>query len=350
MLLTEPTTIPVTVVDDEPLAKDVLVRAARSWHYECQGAESAEQALLLLETRLTPIVVTDLRMPGRGGIWLVREIRQRWPQVAIIVVTAGHDHDAAIDCLNAGAQRYFLKPIILDEFRRALEETVRIWKLQQENERYRLHLEETVRRQTRRIRNTFLSGIGSLVGMMEARDKFLHGHSVRVRTYALRLARALDLSRVQCKQLSLAAKLHDIGKIGVPEAILNKKDRLTPAEYAVVKEHPVIGEKVLAGIIRNQTVLAAIRSHHERLDGAGYPDGLRGNEIPLLARIIAIADSFDAMTTSRAYRGAMPAAQALEVLRHDAGTQFEPSFVEAFIETMLASPNVNPTLCGDAGS
>src|SRR5262249_44033067 len=111
----------VTVVDDEPSALDVLVRAARTWHYDCQAATNAEQALKLLEKRPTPIVVTDLRMPGRGGLWLVREIQQRWPEVAIIVVTAGHDPDAVSECLNAGAHHYFLKPIKLDEFRHALE-------------------------------------------------------------------------------------------------------------------------------------------------------------------------------------------------------------------------------------
>jgi response regulator RpfG family c-di-GMP phosphodiesterase len=334
MLLTEPATIPVTVVDDEPLAQDVLVRAARSWAYDCQAAGSAEQALHLLESRLTPIVVTDLRMPGRGGIWLVREIRRRWPQVAIIVVTAGHDSDAAIECLNAGAQHYFLKPIKLDEFRHALEVTARTWMLQQENERYRNHLEQTVRRQTRRLRVNFLAAIESLVRTIEERDLYTAGHSVRVRSYALLLAKALGLSRLQRKRLSLAAKLHDIGKIGIPEAILNKPDKLTAAEYATVKEHPLKGERVLAPIIRSRTVLAAIRGHHERLDGTGYPDGLRGNQIPLLARIIAIADCFDALTTSRAYRSAMPVPQALDVLSRDAGTHFEPRFVEAFLEIM----------------
>jgi response regulator RpfG family c-di-GMP phosphodiesterase len=334
MLLTEPATIPVTVVDDEPLAQDVLVRAARSWAYDCQAAGSAEQALHLLESRLTPIVVTDLRMPGRGGIWLVREIRRRWPQVAIIVVTAGDDSDAAIECLNAGAQHYFLKPINLDEFRHALEVTARTWMLKQENERYRNHLEQTVRRQTRRLRVNYLAAIESLVRAIEERDTYTAGHSIRVRRFALQLAKALGLSRLQRKRLSLAAKLHDIGKIGIPEAILNKPDKLTAAEYAIVKEHPVKGERVLAPIIRNRAVLAAIRGHHERLDGTGYPDGLSGNQIPLLARIIAIADCFDALTTSRAYRSAMPVPQALDVLHRDAGTHFEPRFVEAFLEVM----------------
>src|SRR5262245_9340756 len=119
----EPTRTAVTVVDDEPAALDVLIRAAHSWQYECQAAQSAEQALLLLERRLTPVVVTDLRMPGRGGVWLVREIQKRWPEVSVIVVTGGHDTDAVTECLTAGAHHYFLKPVKLDEFWHALETT-----------------------------------------------------------------------------------------------------------------------------------------------------------------------------------------------------------------------------------
>src|SRR5262245_31490128 len=157
----------VTVVEDEPLTQDVLVRAARSWRYECQTADTAERALELLEKRLTHIVVTDLRMPGRGGVWLVQQIRRRWPEVGIIVVTAGHDTDAAIDCLNAGAQHYFLKPFKLDEFRHALESSTRTYLLEQENNRYRQHLEATVARQTQLLRQNFLSAIQSLVRTLE---------------------------------------------------------------------------------------------------------------------------------------------------------------------------------------
>jgi putative two-component system response regulator len=334
----EPGTMTVTVVDDEPMAQDVLVRAARSWHYQCQSAGSAEQAMDLLEQRWTPIVVTDLRMPGRGGVWLVQEIRRRWPEVAIIVVTAGHDTDTAIECLNAGAQHYFLKPIKLDEFRHVLEVTARTYYLQQQNEKYRRYLEQTVKRQTQRIRHTFLSAIDSLVRTMEERDPYTAGHSLRVRKHALRLAKALDLDRGLITQLSLAAKLHDIGKIGVPEAILNKPGTLTCSEYAVVQQHPVIGERVLTPIIRHRAVLAAIRSHHERLDGSGYPDGLKGPQIPVLARIITIADCYDALTTSRAYRSALPHVRALDVLRDGVGKHFEPRFVETFLQ-IIKSPS-----------
>ena len=325
----------VTVVDDEPVAQDVLIRAARSWHYRCQAASSAEQALELLEKNLTPIVVTDLRMPGRGGVWLVREIRRRWPQVGVIVLTAGADQGAADECRMAGAHHYFFKPIKLDEFRHVLDTAARTYRLERENQAYRSHLERAVRRQTNRVRRTFLSAIDSLVRTMEERDSYTAGHSLRVRCYALRLAEAVSLPPKQRKLLSLAAKLHDIGKVGVPEAVLNKPDKLTEDEYRQVREHPVIGERILTPIIRSPEVLAAIRGHHERLDGSGYPDGLSGPRVPLLARLVAIPDCFDALTTSRAYRAALPLPEALEALRSGSGVHFDAELVQAFLSHVV---------------
>jgi response regulator RpfG family c-di-GMP phosphodiesterase len=321
----------VTVVEDEPMAQDVLVRAAQMWDYECQAAGTAEQALELLEQHPTAIVVTDLRMPGRGGIWLVREVRRRWPDVAIIVLTAGHDADAAAACLDAGADHFFLKPIKLDEFRHVLETTRRSHHDRREKELHRRQLEQAVRRQTRRVRRTFLSAIDSLVRAMEERDPCTAGHSMRVRDHALRLGRALGLERHELRQLDLAAKLHDVGKVGVPEAILHKQGSLTPEEDRIIREHPLIGERVLRPIIHSRAVLAGIRSHHERIDGGGYPDGLKGDAIPLLARVISIADCYDALTTARAYREPAPALEALDHLRAGAGTQFDAAFIEAFV-------------------
>jgi len=328
----------VTVVDDEPVVQDVLVRAARSWNYDCQAAANAEQALELLQQRPTSIVVTDLRMPGQGGVWLVREVRRRWPEVSIIVLTAGQDHDAARQCLEAGADHFFVKPVKLDEFHHVLERTRLGQQQRQAEARYRRRLEKAVRKQTRRVRRTFLSAIDSLVRTMEERDSYTAGHSRRVRAYSLRLGRALGLDDRQMRELSLAAKLHDIGKVGVPEAILNKPGPLTLAEGLVVSEHPIIGERILRSIIRNRAVLAAIRGHHERVDGTGYPDKLKGTKIPLLARVITVADCFDALTSARAYRAPLSPAHALESLLACAGTHFQPEFVRAFVELARGLP------------
>ena len=328
----------VTVVDDEPAARDVLVRAARSWHYDCQAAGTAEEALQLLEGRPTPLVVTDLRMPGRGGVWLLREVRRRWPDAAVLVVTAGDDGEAALECLRLGASHYFLKPIKLDEFRHALEITWRTYQLQRENDGYRRHLEEMVCRETRRVRRTFLSAIDSLVRTLEERDESTAGHSARVRRCASRLAAAVGLGPRERRQLLLAAKLHDIGKLGVPDALLNKPGPLDAEERRLVEQHPVIGQRILSPVIRSRPVLAAIRGHHERLDGGGYPDGLRGAQIPLLARLLTVADCFDALTSARAYRDALSVPEALDVLRAGAGTQFEREFVRALIEVTATLP------------
>jgi response regulator RpfG family c-di-GMP phosphodiesterase len=321
------------------MAQDVLVRAARSWQFQCQVASTAEQALDLLEHNLTPIVVTDLRMPGRGGLWLVRQVRQRWPEVGIIVLTAGHDPDATSECLRAGAHHYFFKPIKLDEFRHVLETTWRTYRDELAKSRHRSELEEAVRRQTRRVRHTYLSAITSLARTMEERDPYTAGHSRRVRNYVMELARAIGLDRKQRRLLSLAAQLHDIGKVAVPDIILHKPGALTPEEVAVVRQHPGTGERILAPVVRNRAVLAAIRGHHERIDGTGYPDGLRGNQIPLLARLITIPDCFDALTTSRAYRAALPVPAALEILADGAGTQFEPDLLRAFLQVV---PRLEP--------
>lgn len=329
----------VTVVDDEPAALDVLARAARTFRFDCQTASSAEQAVELLERRLTPLVVTDLRMPGRGGAWLVHEVQKRWPEVAVIVVTAGFEDEPVDGFLQTGVHHYLLKPVRLDEFQHALQSSLQAQMLLGERQRYQQLLERTVSRQTQKLKQTFLSAIDSLVNTLEARDVYTYNHSKRVRSYALRLARALGYGARTRKQLSVAAKLHDIGKVGLPEAVLNKPAALTSQEFALVREHPVLGEKILEPIIRDPAVLLAIRGHHERFDGKGYPHQLRGEEIPILARVLAVADCYDALTSNRAYRHALTPAAALDVLIQEAGTHFDPQLIPPFVQ-MIGSGQV----------
>ena len=330
----------VTLVDDEPFALDILVRAARSFHFDCQTAISAEEAIVSLERNQTPVVVTDLRMPGQGGVWLVQEIKRRWPQIAVIVVTVGADDDALLQCMSAGVQHYFLKPIHIDEFHHALQATWYSQLMRRESQRQKQHLESIVHKQTHQLRHTFFSAITSLVRTLEARDAYTSGHSLRVRKYAVHLAHEIGMDNSNMKRLNLAAKLHDIGKIGVAEGILNKPAKLSDTEFDMVKEHPVIGERILKPIIRNRVVLSAIRSHHERFDCAGNPDRLQGEEIPFLGRMITVADCYDALTSSRAYRGAMTREDALTILHDGAGTQFDPHLVPPFIRMIRAEKKV----------
>jgi putative two-component system response regulator len=324
----------VTLVEHEPALLDSMAREARAIGFDCQTASAAESAIERLENHLTPVVVTDLRMPGRGGLWLVREIQRRWPEVAVIVVTAGAEEDSLRTCLAAGVHHYFLKPLHRDELHHALQSTWERQRTRQQFLRQKGRLERTIQRQTQQLRRTVGSAVSSLVRTLEARDSYTFGHSRRVRALALRLAESLHLDARSCKRLGLAARLHDIGKIGLAEGILAKPGLLDAQEMTLIRQHPALGERIVRPIIRNRTVLAAIRSHHERFDGLGYPDGLRGTQIPLLARIITVADCFDAMTSSRAYREPLAPADALDLLCEGAGSQFDPDLIAPFLSTM----------------
>lgn len=330
----------VTLVDDEPAALDILSRAAKSFHFDCQTATDAESALELLERQPTPVVVTDLVMPGNGGVWLVQEIRQRWPEIDIIVVTVGADEAGLLQCMSAGVQHYFLKPVHVDEFHHALQATWYSQQMRRKHRRHRAHLESLVHRQTHKLRHTFFSAITSLVRTLEASDPYTSGHSMRVSKYALRLAKYIGLDEHNMKRLRLAAKLHDIGKVGLAEGILNKPAKLSEMEFDQVKEHPVIGERILRPIIRNRSVLSAIRSHHERFGGGGYPDNLQGEQIPFLARMITVADCYDALTSNRAYRGAMTQDAALDILHEGMTNQFDPHLVPPFIRMIRGGKKV----------
>ncbi|MBX9681452.1 MAG: response regulator [Gemmataceae bacterium] len=322
----------VTLVDDEPHALNVMMRAARSWNFDCQGARSAEEAVVLLERNPTPVVVTDLRMPGRGGAWLVEEIGRRWPEISVIVITGVQEDEAVESALEEGANHFFLKPFQLDEFRHALRHSLR--RFHRRIERSKVHQELTRERDQHRERrkDTFRNAVACLFRTLEARDPATASHSLRVRAFALRLGVRLGLDSRTMKQLALASKFHDIGKIGVPDDILYKASSLTREELDNVRDHPVVGERILATIVRSPDVLAAVRHHHERYDGQGYPDRLPGESIPLLARIVTIADFFDALTSERVYRESLPIESVLEKLLEGASRQFDPRLTPIFVD------------------
>jgi putative nucleotidyltransferase with HDIG domain len=200
-----------------------------------------------------------------------------------------------------------------------------------QNRYYQAHLERRVQEQAERIRELFLEGVQMLARALEAKDPCLRGHSVRVSRYAVETARRLGVAEPLIEQIRVGGELHDIGKIGTREAVLQKPGRLTDDERNQICEHPVLGERMLAPLARESpSVLRIVRSHHERLDGAGFPDGLHGDAIPLEARIVAVADAFDAMTSERPYRAPRAPVEALGELRDVAGTQLDPDAVSAF--------------------
>lgn len=321
------------IVDDEPRLRQVLVRLMEGDGFACSEAENGLDALEQLKRETVPLVLTDLRMPRMDGVELLREVRARHPDVAVVLITAIADVETAVGCLGIGAMDYLTKPFHLDEVRARVRQALEKRRLILENRAYQERLEERVAVQARRLEELFLASIQSLADALEVKDPYTRGHSVRVSQYGSVIARTLGLDSEFVRQVELGGHVHDIGKIGVREAVLNKVGPLTDEEYAHIMTHPLVGWRILAPLLRETPrALAIVRSHHERMDGRGVPDGLSGDAIPLEARIAAVADAFDAMTSGRPYRsGGFTVEDALAELRHYRGTQFDPAVVEAFV-------------------
>lgn len=319
------------IVDDEAPLRLLLRRLMEADGFACDEAESGDDALARLEHEPMPLVLSDYHMPRMDGAALLREIHTRWPDTAVVMITAVSDVNLAVRCLEAGALDYLTKPFRIEEVRGRVNQALEKRRLLLENRAYRTELEERVTLQARKYEELFLASLQSLADALEVKDAYTWGHSTRVSRYAMAIAHELRLPPALQEQLELGSRLHDIGKIGVREDVLNKDGALTDDEYAHVMEHPVIGWRLLAPLLREMPhALAVVRSHHERFDGRGTPDALRGHEIPLEARITAVADSFDAMTSGRVYRTGMRVEDAVAELRRCAGSQFDPVCVVAF--------------------
>ena len=319
------------VVDDEAPLRDVLSRVLEKSGYQCITAASGFEALEKLEKNEVPVVFSDIRMPEMDGVTLLGKIRERWPEIAVVVVTAVTEVEVAVACLQMGALDYITKPFQLKEVQARLEQALDKRRLIRENRMYQEHLQDLVAIQARRIEELFLEGVQALVEALEARDAYTRGHSTRVSAYSGRIAAELGMSAEEVQLTELAAELHDVGKIGVRESVLLKPAKLDTEEYDHLMQHMAIGARILDPLLKNAPqVIDVVRSHHERIDGSGRPDSLSADAIPMHARVVSLADAFDAMTTARPYRAAMPLQAALEEIKRCTGTHFDPDVVKAF--------------------
>lgn len=319
------------IVDDEPGMRALLRRVMQADGFVCHEAGSGDEALTVLAQHPVPLVLSDYHMPVMDGAALLAAIQVRAPETAVVIITATADVQLAVKCLEGGALDYLTKPFAADEVRARVAQAMAKRRLLRENAAYRAQLEARVAEQASQYEELFLASLQSLADALEVKDAYTWGHSTRVSRYAMAIADVLLVSDTLRTQLELGSRLHDIGKIGVREAVLNKPGPLTGEEYAHVMEHPVIGWRILSPLLRDMPhALAVVRSHHERFDGEGTPDQLIGPCIPLEARITAVADSFDAMTSGRPYRDGMSVEEAIEELERHAGTQFDPCCVTAF--------------------
>jgi putative two-component system response regulator len=321
------------IVDDEPRLRQLMVHLMCGDGFQCVEAGNGLEALEQLTNYSVALVLSDLRMPKMDGFELLRELRTRYPDIAVVMITAVADVEIAVSCLAIGASDYVVKPYQLEDVRARVASALEKRRLILENRAYREGLEERVFIQARRLEELFLASLQSLAEALELKDPYTRGHSVRVSYYSTIIARAMGLDGEMLRQIELGGHVHDIGKIGVRESVLNKEGRLTPDEYQHIMTHPMLGWRILAPLLgETPHALNIVRSHHERYDGRGVPDGLKGDEIPVEARIVAAADALDAMTSDRPYRPCEMSLDAvIEELIRNSATQFDTEVVRAVV-------------------
>ena len=324
------------VVDDEDSIRNALTRYLSGRGYSVGEAANGEEALAALRADSYALMLLDVHMPGMSGIDLVPEALDEEPELAILMLSAVTDASTAAACMQRGAFDYLTKPIELTDLSNAIERSLKRRDTMMQNREISSWLKEEVQRRTEeavrereRQQQLTIATLEALINAQEAKNPFLSGHSARVAAFAASVAHHLDLSDDDVEEIRMAGRLHDLGKIGIRESVLNKKGHLSEEEYEHVKQHVLIGWQILEPLQHLGSILSYVRSHHERWDGSGYPDGLAGEDIPLGARILCASDVYDALTTLRPYQEKLCPEDAVERMRHLAGKVLDPSVLDA---------------------
>lgn len=327
----------ILIVDDEPNVRSVLTRHLANEKVACVSSHSAFDALNKIKSERFSLVISDVMMPGMSGVELLRFIKKQDAETAVIMITGLMDINTAVDSLRMGACDFITKPFDLPTIRRAVDRALERRQLLVQNRYYQAELENKVRERTfelnealHEVEESYKITLEALVTALDAREHETQAHSQRVRDYTLTLAEQLGLNHDDLIQVGRGALLHDVGKIGVPDSILLKPGKLTSEEWVEMKKHPRIGYDILRNIKFLSPAADIVLCHQERWDGKGYPTGLGGRDIPPGARVFAVVDTLDAMTSDRPYRKAMSFEVAFNEIRQCAGTQFDPQAVDAF--------------------
>lgn len=318
----------ILVVDDDAnnlkAASHILVK--NGMRASC--VRSGEDALRFLDGGRRPdLILLDIHMPEMDGFETLRRIRADAQTAAIPVVflTADEGSDAETRGLEAGAMDFIKKPFVPEVLLTRVRHMINLDRLQR-------NLEAEVEKKTKENEGLFLHVVSSLASAIDAKDTYTNGHSDRVASYAREIARRAGYEGKKLEDIYMMGLLHDVGKIGIPDAVINKPAKLTDEEYAIIKNHPVMGARILGEIREMPSLANGARWHHERYDGRGYPDGLSGEVIPEEARIIAVADAYDAMTSHRSYREPLPQGVVRQEIEKGRGTQFDPAFASIMLE------------------
>ncbi len=334
----------IVTTDDDPAIRKVLqLFLQREGHHvtPCTDGNDLER-VLKRQADSVDLVLLDIKMPGPSGFEMLEKIQHHYPFVPVVMLTAFNDLDTGMRAIRAGASDFLTKPVSRQTLLSCVQRVIRKSRERQRELATALQTSETTQELQIKLesalsalKNTTRTTLEAFSETIEQKDSYTKGHCSRVRSIAVALARELRLPQDRILIIEGGSLLHDIGKIGISEEILNKKGALTDDEYAVIKMHPVSGERIIGHIELFQQYRPIIRSHHERIDGRGYPDGLSGSEIPLDVRIVSIADAYDAMTSNRAYRDALPREIAVEEMKLCSGKQFDSDLVKIFIDKEL---------------
>jgi len=343
----------ILIVDDENSIREVLAEGLIGAGYPCSTASDADDALRKLTSVRFHLVLSDIRMPGADGIQLLEQIKDHDPDIDVIMVSGVVDTDTAIDSIRKGACDYVTKPFNLTEVLFTVDRAVEKRRLIEENREYQRHLEVKVSERTEElshknkeiqslfnelktafneIQNTYEATLEALIAALDSRDSETQGHSMRVSEFTALVACHMGVSEPELTDIRRGALLHDVGKIGIPDAILRKPGPLDETEWKVMKMHPELGYEMLQGIAFLEGAIPIVFSHQEKFDGTGYPAGLREGKIPLGARIFAVVDTYDAITSTRPYRVGRSYEVARDEIVKFSGTQFDPKVVQTFLK------------------
>ena len=329
----------VLIVDDEEPIRALIDQIVTREGYECVTAASVDEALAILAREPFSLLISDINMPEKTGLDLLLAAVGIDEDMAIIMATAVDDRNVAVHTLEMGAYGYIIKPFGRNELLISIANAIRRRELEINNRKYSQQLENMVQERTKKvveaeqeIRDSREETIFRLAKAAEFRDNETAQHTMRIGLYCNILARQADCSAEFCEQMRVASLLHDVGKIGIPDAILLKPGALTKEEFEVIKTHSDIGFRILEGSHSELLLLGAeiAYTHHEKFDGTGYPRGLAGADIPLAGRMTAICDVFDALTSHRVYKAAMSTEEAIDILKAGRGKHFDPELLDAF--------------------
>lgn len=322
----------IMVVDDEEPIRNALKKYLTQQGFEVTTAGSGTEALNLLQKQKIACMLLDVRMPGVSGVDLVPQVMELEPNIALLMLTAVNDATSAALCMQRGALDYLTKPVELSDLSRAIARALRKRSTQLEHQNLNQWLKEEVavrgaevRNERAKLERLSVATLEALVNALEAKDPYLRGHSARVADLSAMIASEMNLPDETVEAIRMAGRLHDIGKIGIREEVLNKEGPLTAQEYEQVKQHVTIGSQILAPLAHLRDIIGFVRSHHERWDGQGYPDALSGETIPLGARVLCASEIYDALTTSRPYQEKMTPELAVQRMRDLVGTVLDPA-------------------------